>query len=128
MTHEDVQALASEYVLGVLDDVTRTRVATHLTSCPACAEELRQVAQTLDALGRSVPEVEPPASLRDRITAIPSRVPQISAVATVPAPIPAVVSRPASRPAPWFAAIAASLVAAVALWQAVGARAEIQRL
>lgn len=127
MTHDDVHALASEYVLGHLDEVTRARVAAHLTSCAACAQEIREVSQAMDALGRSVPEVAPPASLRDRIAAIPARVPQVAAAAPA-APGPAAVVHPSSRPAPWFAAIAASLVAAVAMWQAIGARAEVERL
>ena len=128
MTHDDVHALASDYVLGLVDEVTRARVASHLASCPACTDEVRQVAQTMDAVGRSVPEVDPPASLRDRIATIPARVPQLAAE-TSPAPSGAqVVRRPASRPAPWFAAVAASIVAAVATWQAFSARAEVQRL
>jgi anti-sigma-K factor RskA len=127
MTHDDVQALASDYVLGLLDDVTRTRVASHLASCPACADEVRQVAQTMDAVGRSVPEVDPPASLRDRIATIPARVPQLAAS---PARAEAHAPRTESgaRLTPWFAAVAASLVAAVATWQAFSARAEVQRL
>src|SRR5688572_5349106 len=122
MTHDEVQALASEYVLGLIDDVTRARVAAHLASCPACAEEIRQVAQAMDAVGRSVPEVAAPASLRERIAGIPARVPQV----TVAAPGARVYFRATPRPAPWFAAIAASLIAAVATWQAVSARAEVQ--
>ncbi|MEO6222769.1 MAG: anti-sigma factor [Vicinamibacterales bacterium] len=117
MTHDEVHALASEYVLGGLDQVTRARTASHLASCTPCADEVRHVAQTMDALGRSVPELAPAASLRDRIAGIPARVPQIAPVV-----------RSAARPAPWFAAIAASLIAAVAMWQAIGARAEVQRL
>lgn len=124
MTHDDVHALASEYVLGQLDQVTRTRLVQHLATCPACAEEVRQVSLVLDLVGRSAPEVTPPASLASRIAGIPDRVPQLPAAA----PLPDTGTRPAPRVAPWFAAIAASLVAAVAIWQAVSARTEIQRL
>jgi len=132
MTHDDVHALASEYVLGQLDEVTRARVAAHLGSCPACADELRQVAQALDAVGRSVPEVDPPASLRDRVAGIPARVPQLAA-APPNAPDNSQLARRSSGGAkvgavPWFAAVAASLIAAVATWQALSARAEVQRL
>ena len=56
MNHDEVHALASEYVLGLADEVTRARVAAHLASCPACVDEVRQVAQAMDALGRSVPD------------------------------------------------------------------------
>jgi anti-sigma-K factor RskA len=127
MTHDEVQALASEYVLGALDEVTRGRVAAHLSSCQACAADFRQVAQVLDGIGRSVPDVAPPASLRERIAGIPGRAPQIPARAGA-GRVPSAAIRTAPRGAPWFAAIAASLVAAVAMWQAFGARAEIQRL
>lgn len=125
MTHDEVQALASEYVMGQLDEVTRARVASHLSSCHVCIEEVRLIGLTLDALARSVPAVEPPASLRDRIAAIPGTVPQARA-ATASTPGPGEMG--ASRLAPWFAAVAASLLAAVAIWQAVDARAEVQRL
>ena len=53
MTHEEVHALASEYVLGLVDDVTRARVAAHLATCQACVEEVRQISQAMDALGRA---------------------------------------------------------------------------
>ncbi len=124
MTHEDVQALAPEYLLGSLDEVTRARVAAHLAGCAECRDELRDVARTLDAVGRSVPDVAPPVSLRDRITAIPLTVPQVAAP-LAPARAP---QRPTARMAPWFAAVAAGLVAAIAVWQAVNARAEVDQL
>ncbi len=124
MTHEDVQASASEYLLGSLDEVTAARVASHLAGCDACRDEVREVARTLDALARSVPEVHPPAALRDRIVAIPSTVPQVAAVA----PSVAIARPRPPRIAPWFAAVAAALVAAVAMWQAASARAEVDRL
>ena len=132
MTHDDVQALASEYVLGLLDEVTRARVAAHLASCPACVDEVRQVAQAMDAMGRSVPEVDPPASLRERVAAIPARVPQLAAASPTAGDNPQLARHRSEgakvSPAPWFAAVAASLIAAVATWQAISARAEVQRL
>ncbi len=132
MTHDDVHALAPDYVLGLLDDVTRARVAAHLGSCPSCTDEVRQVAQAMDAVGRSVPEVDPPASLRERIAAIPPRVSQVAAVSPGVHVDPPRARRSAEAakvgPAPWFAAVAASLIATVATWQAVSARAEVQRL
>lgn len=124
MTHEDVQALAPDYVLGTLDEVTRARVTAHLSSCAACADEVREIARTMDAIGRSVPEAEPPASLRDRIGAIPARVPQLAVGSRAAAP----VTRSSSRQMSWFATVAASLLALVATWQAFGARAEVRRL
>jgi anti-sigma-K factor RskA len=125
MTHENVHELASEYVLGLLDEVTRARVTSHLGTCGACREEVRAVAGVFDAVGRSVPEAEPSASLRERILAIPAAVPQARAV-TLPAAAPPV--RQGARLVPWFAAVAASLVAVIAVWQAGSAQAEVRQL
>jgi anti-sigma-K factor RskA len=127
MTHDDVQALAADYVLGLVDEVTRARVASHLKACGSCSADLRALAETCDALGRSVPDVAPPASLRDRIASIPAQVPQ----AVVPLPSAPAVSRRSSGLAavlPWVAAVAAAVVAVTAIWQAGAARAEVQRL
>jgi anti-sigma-K factor RskA len=125
MTHDDVQALASEYVLGLTDEVTRARVATHLRDCPSCRAEMNAVAQTFDAIGRSVPDVAPPAALRDRILAIPTQVPQALASTHVASVAPSGSRRVML---PWLAAAAAGLVAVAALWQAGTARAEVERL
>jgi anti-sigma-K factor RskA len=127
MTHDDVQALASDYVLGLVDEVTRARVASHLKVCGSCSAEVRALAETCDALGRTVPDAAPPSSLRDRIVSIPGQVPQ----AVVGLPSAAPVTRRSSGVAavlPWVAAVAAAVVAVTAIWQTGAARAEVQRL
>lgn len=127
MTHDDVQSLASEYVLDLLDEVTRARVAAHVHACGVCRAEMAALLETSDALARSVPDVAPPALLRDRIVAIPSQVPQTVARTPAASGAPRVATRLTSV-APWVAAIAAGLVAVTAIWQTASARAEVQRL
>ena len=128
MTHDDVHALASEYVLGELDEVTRARVAAHLASCPACVEEVRS-GRADDGCHRPIGARGGPAGFAARSNRGNPR-----AGAAVGGRAPAARQSAASRrssdmgPAPWFAAIAASLIAAVATWQAISARAEVQRL
>lgn len=110
MTHQDVYELVPEYVLGTLDEVTRARVLAHLSGCPACRAEVAGVSQTFDALGRSVPDVAPPARLRDRIVAIPAAQTQR----------PVVVAAAPVTPTSWVSLamrIAAVAVLAVSLWQ-----------
>jgi anti-sigma-K factor RskA len=121
MTHKDVCDLAPEYVLGTLDDVTRARVLAHLSGCPACRGEMAAVSQTFDAIGRSVPEVEPPAGLRARVLAIPAAEPQTPAAAPV-----VLAATPVAR-SPWsvLVRLAAAVTLAVALWQWVAARQEV---
>lgn len=121
MTHQDVYDLAPEYVLGTLDEVNRARVLAHLSGCPACRAEVAAVSQTFDAMGRAVPDVEPPAGLRDRILAIPAAEPQLpGVVAAAPENTSSFLSL-ALR-------IAAVAVVAVSLWQWAAARQEVVQL
>jgi len=122
MTHQDVYELAPEYVLGTLDEVSTARVLAHLSGCPACRAEVASVSQTFDAIGRSVPDVEPPARLRDRIIAIPAAATQRPGVVAAAAP--------GSRTSYLSVGlrIAAVAVLAVALWQWSAARQEVSEL
>lgn len=105
-------------------------------------EEMR----VLDALGRAVPQVEPPPGLRARVLAAAVRepvepaaapavssAPSASAVPSAPVPFPArptapaVVSAPASR-WPWLLAAASVLLAIGTSMGWVSARGEIARL
>lgn len=124
MTHQDVYESAPEYVLGTLDEMTRARILAHLSGCPACRAEVAAVSQTFDAIGRSVPELAPPAGLRDRILAIPAAATQRPGVVTAPPGMPergTSVLSVAMR-------IAAVAVLAVALWQWAAARQELTQL
>lgn len=121
MTHQDVYELAPEYVLGTLDEVTGARVLAHLSGCPSCRAEVAAVSQTFDAIGRSVPDVEPPAGLRDRIVAIPASATQRAGVVAVAPGSGTSFLSVALR-------IAAVAVLAVSLWQWSAARQEVNEL
>ncbi len=123
MNHDDVQVLAVEYLLGHTDEVTRARMAAHLTECASCRADVREVARALDGVGRSVPVMEPPASLRARVMAIPAATPQSAPLAHVAAP-----QASWTRLVPWVVAAAASVVAAVALWQNSVINGEVEQL
>lgn len=98
--------------------------------------------QVLDALGRAVPQVAPPAALRARVLAAATREPILPregdagpnpSTPVRPIPFP---DRPADLPParavssrwPWLAAAAAALVAVVSSLGWIGARGEIGRL
>ncbi len=115
MTHQDVADLAPEYVLGSLDDVSRTRVVAHLAACPQCRAEVAAVSQVFDALGRSVDPAEPPAALRSRI---------VESARVSAQPERSVARRGVGA---WIP-LAAAIIAAVALWQWQNARQEVSEL
>jgi anti-sigma-K factor RskA len=117
VTHQDVHDLAPEYVLGGLDEVTRMRVVAHLSACPSCRAEVASVSQVFDAVGRSVPDVAPPAALRDRIVRIPATAPVPTSAPTSAAPLWPMLYR-----------VAAVAVLAIALWQWGAARREVSAL
>jgi anti-sigma factor RsiW len=48
---EDVVELISDYLEGTLDIATHAELEAHLALCEACAEYLRQMRITLDAVG-----------------------------------------------------------------------------
>ena len=55
------------YAVGALRPGEADRVTAHLATCPACREELNEVASVVNALPEMVPLREPPAGLRERI-------------------------------------------------------------
>jgi hypothetical protein len=90
------------YALGALRTGEADRVAAHLATCPACRDELADIATVVSALPDMVPLRDPPPALRSRILA--------AAAAIVPA-APARPGRAARTP--WR----------VAAWLGVGALA-----
>lgn len=57
------------YALGTLDVEARAAVERHLATCEACRTELETLAPVVDVLARAVPQVDPPAALRERVLA-----------------------------------------------------------
>ncbi|HDJ22844.1 MAG TPA: zf-HC2 domain-containing protein [Candidatus Aminicenantes bacterium] len=54
-----------DLILGEIDDVTRKKVQKHLASCQSCRQELEELSQTWDKLGK-LPESDPNPSLKMR--------------------------------------------------------------
>jgi anti-sigma-K factor RskA len=69
LTHDEVVEVAGAYVLGALTPVEEAAVRAHLASCGEPHEEIAELGGVLPALAESVPIVEPPAGLKDRIMA-----------------------------------------------------------
>ena len=66
------------YAVGALRPGEADRVTSHLAACPACREQLSEIATVVDSLPDMVAMREPPALLRDRILT--------AAAADLPAP------------------------------------------
>jgi anti-sigma-K factor RskA len=63
----EVSDLAAGFVLGALEPTEMTAVRAHLAGCPEPHPEFAELGSVTPALLASVPQVEPPAALRDRI-------------------------------------------------------------
>lgn len=124
MTHDDVRELFAEYLFGTLDGASRAGVDAHLASCEACRALLADEARLLDALGRGVDAAAPPPALRERILSA-ARAEGAGSAATV---TPFAARRAPARPVPWLLAAAAAIIALVAGWQMLAARADRERL
>src|SRR5437588_1824088 len=68
MRCDRIQGLLSAYGDGELPARQAARVAEHLQTCAVCAAEARSLS-TLVCVLQSLPELEPPASLRSSIFA-----------------------------------------------------------
>jgi anti-sigma-K factor RskA len=87
MTHEELRELSGGYALGILDEPERRAFEAHISTCASCAAEVRDFTAVASALALDVPQVDPPASLRERVLR----------AATLPASQPAVVEEITSR-------------------------------
>src|SRR5262245_9821614 len=70
MDHDQVRELGGLYVLDALEADERVQFEAHLTTCRACAEEVRALSVAAGALPFAVPLVEPSSALRDRVRAV----------------------------------------------------------
>ena len=83
------------HALGVLDDEKNERVLALLEESPAARAELRELLEGAEVLGRSLPAVETPPGMKERLLA-----------AAVPANSPAAETRQAAvQPAPEFTSV-----------------------
>jgi anti-sigma-K factor RskA len=110
MTHEELRELTGSYALGALTRDERRSVEAHLVECDECAAEVRALMPVAVALGRIVPQHDPPVALKRRV---------LDSVYGAGQRLPSIYDRPvaAKRMAAWPAwlAAAAAVVAAVGL-------------
>ena len=102
--HGEMREQVELYVLGALTPPERSQFESHLTTCAECQASVKAMSSVTDALPFAVPQIDPPASLRNRV------VTTVTGMKGAAVPI----VRPAPRVIPWVA-MAASLLAAVAL-------------
>src|SRR5690242_16876036 len=69
LTCDDVRDLAAPYVLGALERDEERDVTEHLRTCTDVHAEVRELAEVTPFLDQTIPQVEPPPSLRGRILA-----------------------------------------------------------
>jgi anti-sigma-K factor RskA len=66
-THDAMRELTGLYALGALDAAERRAFESHLTSCSACAAEVRALGGVAGTLPYALPQVDPPPGLRGRV-------------------------------------------------------------
>ncbi len=126
LTCDDVRELAAPFVLGALDTAEDDAVRAHLATCSDAHAEIAELAGVLPVLDGSVPQMEPPASLKVRLMAaaaadLPSRTVAASrAATTAPLVFPTASQREAraaarGRPAMGSWAVRIAAVLAIAL-------------
>ena len=76
MTARDHAAYREEigaYLLGALTDLEQRAFEHHLADCSECREEIERLRPAAESLPRSVPQVEPPPSLRNSLMEVVER-------------------------------------------------------
>lgn len=107
MICDECTELLELYAAGALEKTEADALRHHLdTGCEQCASRLDEALQEVSLIAATVPLVEPPASLRDRIAASVRATPQVVV-------IPTKKKATASSFTPWL--IAAASVAALAV-------------
>jgi anti-sigma factor RsiW len=121
MTEHEVHTLTGAYAADALPDDERRAFDEHLEQCPACSQEVAELAATTARLGAAV-SAPAPEAMRARVLAEVARTRQLSPVVT------RLHRRAATEQ--WFrqpAGIAASLLLVVALGLGVFAGVESRR-
>lgn len=98
---DDVRDLAASFVLGALDADEADAVRAHLASCADPHVEMAELGSVLMVVAESVPLVEPPTGLKDRILAAAAADLDARKTEAVPPTASAAAAQPvAASPAP----------------------------
>jgi anti-sigma-K factor RskA len=68
-SHEDYRDNIGAYVLGALAEPEAEQLERHMATCESCRSEVEELRPVTAAIARSVPQVEPPPSLKASIMA-----------------------------------------------------------
>jgi len=126
--HEIWRERAAVYALDALTGDERREFESHLQTCLECAAELLTLRPAAHALAQTVPQLDPPPALRDRVlSSVLGEKRPARAAAPAPVDAPRLESTKAA-PARWLA-LAATLLLAVGLGvYANGLRGRVSRL
>src|SRR5437588_8218602 len=67
MTCEEFEELSGAYVLDAVTPAEREAAQAHLAGCAACTSRWQELREVVDLLPYSARQVNPPASLKDRL-------------------------------------------------------------
>ncbi len=90
LTCDEIRDLAAPFVLGALDADEAEAVRAHLASCADAHAEIAELAGVLPVLDGSVPQVEPPASLKVRLMAAAAADRESRTTGAVPGAVPVI--------------------------------------
>ena len=68
-SHDEYKDNIAPYVLGALPELEAELLERHVAGCDTCRAELEELRPVSAALARSVPQVEPPPELKERLMA-----------------------------------------------------------
>jgi anti-sigma-K factor RskA len=120
--HQQCTESLGAYVLGALPEGESEQVERHLASCRECQAECEWLRVAADALPASVPQVDPPPALKERVMAVVEAEAELLRAAGKSADRPAPRRRrlawwpswrPAWRPAAVLGAVGAAAVVVV---------------
>lgn len=103
LTCDEVRDLAAPFVLGALDADEMDAVRAHLAACAELHAEFAELGSVVPVLAASVPPIEPPAGLKDRLMAAAAADLEARRAATPPAasePTQVVAPPSVAAPAP----------------------------
>src|SRR5215510_1948468 len=126
--HEIWRERAAVYALDALTGEERSEFETHLQSCVECAAELNTLRPAAAALSRTVPQLDPPPELLDRVMSSALGETRAPAVTSPPAKASSRVEPHKTSSLRWLP-VAAMLLLAVGLGMyANGLRGRVARL
>jgi anti-sigma-K factor RskA len=83
-SHDDYQENIGPYVLGALPELEVELLERHLAGCESCRADVEDLRVVTGAMARSVPQVEPPPSLKASLMATVNSEASLRAAATAP--------------------------------------------